>query len=162
NAQPKVYTAGGALLGFTAPDGSGNYLTGGLPPGTYYGRADALGYNTRQYNNKPCFQPCTDMTTGTPINLLGSSTTSGINYALTPSAAFVFTDGAILFTITPVKAVHITELRTAINLLRVQLGIAQFIFTDGALAPTLAPTSATIVKAIHITQLRTALNDVYD
>jgi carboxypeptidase family protein len=153
NVQPKVYTSGGALLGFTAPDSSGNYLTGGLPPGTYYGRADALGYNTRQYNNKPCFQPCTDMTTGTPISVVANATTSGISYALTPN--FTYTDGSLPAGTVRVKAVHVTELRTAINLMRQQLAIAPFSFTDVSLAGVVA-------KAVHITQLRTALDAVYD
>lgn len=53
--------------------------------------------------------------------------------------------------VTPVKAVHITELRSAVNLVRAAAGLAPFTFTD--------PSSldGKQVKAAHITELRTAL-----
>lgn len=68
-----------------------------------------------------------------------------------------FTDNPLSPQVTRVKAVHITELRNAINTLRSQAGLAVFTFTD----PTLT-TGTTPVKAVHITELRTALDAVYD
>jgi hypothetical protein len=54
------------------------------------------------------------------------------------------------------KAVHITELRTAINAARTRNGLAAATWTD----PTFTP-GLTSVKAIHVTELRAALNAVY-
>src|SRR4051794_32895692 len=53
---------------------------------------------------------------------------------------------------TPVRAVDITELRTAANQLRQTAGLAAFTFTD----PTLNAGSK--IKAVHISELRTAIN----
>jgi hypothetical protein len=58
---------------------------------------------------------------------------------------------------TPVKAVHITELRAAIASQRAHFALPVFTFTDTTLTPTV-----TLVRAIHITELRSALNDVFD
>jgi subtilisin family serine protease len=56
----------------------------------------------------------------------------------------------------PVKAVHITELRTRINAVRTARSLPAFSFTD----PTLTP-GVTAIKGVHITQLRTALSEAY-
>lgn len=72
-------------------------------------------------------------------------------------ASFTFTNDPLTSQVTPVKAVHITELRQAINTLRSRNGLAAFGFTD----PTLTA-GVTQVRAVHITDLRTALNPVYD
>jgi len=58
-------------------------------------------------------------------------------------------------TLTTIKAVHITELRTRIDALRVANGIAAKGWTDPALA------AGTPIRAVHIDDLRSALNDVY-
>jgi hypothetical protein len=50
-----------------------------------------------------------------------------------------------------VKAVHLTELRSAVNLVRAAAGLGPFSFTN----PTV---TAVRVKAVHITELRSALN----
>jgi len=67
-----------------------------------------------------------------------------------------FTDSPLVARSTVVKAVHITELRTAINAARTRNGLAASTWTD----PTLTARSTTL-KAVHITELRTALNQVY-
>ncbi|MGH7348188.1 MAG: hypothetical protein ACREK4_25000, partial [Candidatus Rokuibacteriota bacterium] len=67
-----------------------------------------------------------------------------------------FTDSLLTAGTTVEKAVHITELRTAIDLARARNGLAAFAWTD----PTLTAGS-TAIKAIHIVELRTALNQVY-
>jgi hypothetical protein len=54
------------------------------------------------------------------------------------------------------KAVHITELRSRVNDLRVRCGIDAFAFTD----PTLTP-AVTVARAVHVLELRTALNGAY-
>ena len=55
----------------------------------------------------------------------------------------------------PVKAVHIAELRTAINEARGIRGLPAFSFTD-AITSTQTP-----IRAVHITELRTALGQAY-
>ena len=69
--------------------------------------------------------------------------------------ALTFTDDP-LATSTPIKAIHVTELRAAIASVRAARGLAAFAWTD----PTLTPGS-TGVKAVHVTELRTALNQAY-
>jgi len=56
----------------------------------------------------------------------------------------------------PVKAIHFTELRDAINIIRLTYGLGDFAWTDPVLIPGITP-----IKAIHLTELRTALNDAY-
>jgi deoxycytidine triphosphate deaminase len=68
-----------------------------------------------------------------------------------------YTDNPLIPGTTTIKAVHITELRTAIASLRVTLGLPAFPYTD----PTLTQQS-TLVGAVHVNELRTALNDVFD
>jgi hypothetical protein len=53
---------------------------------------------------------------------------------------------------TPIQAVHITQLRTAVNAMRAAAGQGPFAFTDLGLA------AGTTLKAAHIIDLRTALD----
>ena len=70
-------------------------------------------------------------------------------------APIVFTDDPVEAGVTPVRAVHFTELRGAIDQLRGAHGLAAFAWTDPGLAAG-AP-----VRAIHATELRTALREAY-
>jgi hypothetical protein len=70
-----------------------------------------------------------------------------------PSAAF--TDDPLVAGSTPVKAVHITELRSRIDALRIRFGLQVYTWTD----PNLA--AGTLVRAVHVTQLREALAQAY-
>jgi hypothetical protein len=54
-----------------------------------------------------------------------------------------------------VKAVHVAELRTRIDALRVRFGLAAYPWTDPGLA------AGTTIKAVHFDQLRTALQQAY-
>ena len=58
---------------------------------------------------------------------------------------------------TPVKAVHVTELRTAVANVRALVGLPVFTFTD----PTITP-AVTSIRAVHVEELRSALDAVYD
>lgn len=73
----------------------------------------------------------------------------------TPDLAttFLFTDDPLVSQVTNVKALHLAELRQAVNALRAAAGLAPATFTD----PTV--TSATMIKAVHCSELRTALNE---
>lgn len=68
----------------------------------------------------------------------------------------VFTDDPLVVRATPIKAMHLTELRTAINTLRARYGLAPSQFTD----PTITARN-TPVRGVHLTELRTALDQVY-
>ncbi len=74
-----------------------------------------------------------------------------------PGPQPTFTDPTLTAGTTAIKAVHITELRSAINTLRTAYGLATYTWTDSTLT-----TGSTSVKAAHITEMRTALNAVYD
>jgi len=71
----------------------------------------------------------------------------------TPDAAttIFFTDDPLIAATTRTKAVHMTELRQAVNAMRATAGLGAASFTDASLA-------GVAVKATHIQELRTALN----
>ncbi len=64
------------------------------------------------------------------------------------ATTIVFTDSSVVAG-TAVKAVHFTELRTAVNAMRAAAGLSPQVFTDATL---------TTIKAVHLTELRTALD----
>jgi len=67
-----------------------------------------------------------------------------------------FTDNPLAVGITHVKAVHITELREAIEVLRARYALGAFGWTDAS-----PVAGVTLVKALHVTEMRTALDAVY-
>jgi hypothetical protein len=71
----------------------------------------------------------------------------------TPDAAttIFFTDDPLVAATTLAKAVHVTELRQAVNAMRATAALGAASFTDASLA-------GVAVKAAHIQELRTALN----
>ena len=94
-------------------------------------------------------------------NVVVSGVSTNYTYVVTAiDPGFVnppsFTDNVLHAQSTSVKAVHITELRQAINNLRARYSLAAFAFTDATLTA-----GTTVVKAAHIHELRTALAAVY-
>jgi hypothetical protein len=71
-----------------------------------------------------------------------------------PDAAttIFFTDDPLIAGSTTVKAVHVTELRQAVNAMRATAGLGATSFTDAVL------TGGVPVKAVHLQELRTALS----
>ena len=67
-----------------------------------------------------------------------------------------FTDDPIVPGVTPIKAVHFTELRTRIDALRSTGGLARFSWTDPVLRP-----GVTRVRRVHLLELRQALAEAY-
>ncbi|MEO6258998.1 MAG: IPT/TIG domain-containing protein, partial [Thermoanaerobaculia bacterium] len=90
------------------------------------------------------------------MNLDGQVGTLAGGFTYVTSPALTFTDDPLQAGVTRVKAVHLTELRTAVNTLRSRYALTNFSFTD----PTLTA-NVTKVKAVHLTELRTALAQVY-
>jgi hypothetical protein len=78
------------------------------------------------------------------VNASGASSES----ALDPATTILFTDDPLVPGSTPVKFVHLSELRTAVNALRVSAGLVPVSFTDYAGGP---------IKTSNIEELRDAL-----
>jgi hypothetical protein len=70
-------------------------------------------------------------------------------------AAGTFTDDPLTTGGTVVRAIHITELRSRIDVLRVEYQLETFSWTNPALAP------GAIVQAVHLTELQTAIAEAY-
>jgi RHS repeat-associated protein len=71
---------------------------------------------------------------------------------LPQSSPPVFTDDPLVAGTTNIKAVHITELRDAVNQLRARAALSAATWTDTTIAGNL-------IKAVHIVELRTALDE---
>ncbi len=67
-----------------------------------------------------------------------------------------FTDDPLRRGVTPVRAVHFTELRSRIDALREAAGLGRFRWTDPALRAGVTP-----IRLVHLTELRTALAAAY-
>jgi hypothetical protein len=79
------------------------------------------------------------------------------NYAnVCASCGAAFTDSTLVAQVTPIKAIHITELRTRINAVRAAHGLGAFSFTDPTLDSTIP------IKVLHIAELRAALVQAYE
>jgi hypothetical protein len=99
-------------------------------------------------------QPGTNMLNVTARDAAGNTTTATLTITLT--ASFTFTDDPLVAPTTLVKAMHISELRTAIASLRAARGLAPFGWTDRTLVPGITP-----ARAVHVAELRTALDQAY-
>ena len=78
----------------------------------------------------------------------GSSDYSNVDLAVTTT----FSDDPIAAGTTPIRAAHVSELRTAVHAVRTLAGLGSFTFADASLA-------GAGVRSLHITQLRSALAD---
>ena len=78
-----------------------------------------------------------------------------VTVAAAPAPA-PFTDDPIQPGVTPIKAVHFTELRTRIDILRTTGGLRRFRWTDPVLRPGVTP-----VKLAHLLELRQALDEAF-
>ena len=67
-----------------------------------------------------------------------------------------FTDDPIVPGETPIRAVHFTELRARIDVLRIEAGLARFRWTNPGLR-----TRVTRVRRVHLVELREALAEAY-
>ena len=85
----------------------------------------------------------------------GLSATQAFTVTVTAMRA-PFTDDPIVPGVTPIKAVHFTELRTRIDALRSTGGLARFSWTDPVLRP-----GVTRVRRVHLLELRQALAEAY-
>jgi hypothetical protein len=88
-----------------------------------------------------------------PVTMIAARSVTA-NFSTSFSVSF--TDDPLLAQTTVIKAVHITELRSAIDSLRALNGLPAFTWTDSTLTPGTTP-----VSAVHVLELRTALDEVY-
>ena len=84
----------------------------------------------------------------------GSNRTATQSFTVTVPRPF--TDHPIVPGVTPIKAVHFTELRTRIDALRSAAGLERFAWTDPSLTP-----GVTRVRLVHLLELRSALAAAY-
>lgn len=82
-------------------------------------------------------------------------TTFGSDNTFTTGGCSGFTDDPLVAGTTSIKAIHITELRSRIDALRVHWGLAAYGWTDANL-------TGVATKAVHVTEMRTALGNAYD
>jgi hypothetical protein len=131
---------------------------------TWSAASGATGYEIHRSVANSAFTLLTT-TANTSINDSGLSSNTTYLYrvrATTGGAAspFTATDAAttMLFTDDPLtggtiaKAVHVTQLRTAVNAMRAAAGLSAQAFTDAGLA------SGAPINAVHLTELRSALD----
>ena len=100
----------------------------------------------------------TTTVTVTATDAGGSNRTATQTFMATvrPGGARGFTDDPIVPGVTPVRAVHFTELRTRIDVLRRGAGLGRFGWTDPVLLAGVTP-----VRLVHLTELRSALAEAY-
>ena len=97
---------------------------------------------------------------GTAVVTVTATDAAGSNTAATQTFGVKvvrpFTDHPIVPGVTPVRAVHFTELRTRIDGLRAEAGLPRFAWTDPTLTAGVTP-----VRLAHLTELREALAAAY-
>lgn len=85
-----------------------------------------------------------------------SSVTSGSSLLWTlPGSSASFTD-SLIAGVTPLRTVHITELRARIDAVRSRFGLSAQAWSDPVLVA-----GVTAAKALHVTELRTALDESF-
>lgn len=112
----------------------GQWVEVGQVPGTTFGQSGLTPNTTYLYRVRAA--------NGTVL-----STYSNLDHATT----IIFTDDPLVAGVTRIKAIHITQIRTAVNAVRIAAGLPALTYTDPN--PTRVP-----VKAVHINELRTALS----
>ena len=86
----------------------------------------------------------------------GLSATHSFTVTVSTAATGRFTDDPIRPGVTPVRAIHLTELRARIDSLREAAGLGRFRWTDPVLRA-----GVTRVRLVHLMELRSALAAVY-
>ena len=86
----------------------------------------------------------------------GLSAAQSFTVTVEASVSEPFTDHPIRPGVTPLRAIHFTELRARIDALRRAAGLPAFSWTDSVLTPGVMS-----VKLVHLRELRGALGDAY-
>ena len=126
----------------------------------------ATAYQVLRSTNGVDYTPIADVS-GTPYTDLSASPDTAYLYAVRASApnvsdnsapdlatTVIFTDPTLVAGTTVVKAVHVTELRIAVNAVYLLAGLTPPpYYTDATITP-----GVTVVQAVHVIELRTALD----
>jgi subtilase family protein/List-Bact-rpt repeat protein/fibronectin type III domain protein/fervidolysin-like protein/HYDIN/CFA65/VesB family protein len=90
----------------------------------------------------------------------GSATTCTLAMSraqsMTATFSMIFTDPTVSPRRTIIRAVHVTDLRSAVDTLRSLSGLPAYRWTDATLS-----VGSTVVRAVHVSELRAALNEAY-
>ena len=86
----------------------------------------------------------------------GLSAIQSFTVTVSTTASMAFTDDPLQPGVTPVRAVHFTELRTRIDALRSGAGLLRFSWTDPVLRA-----GVTRARRVHLLELRSALAEAY-
>ena len=86
----------------------------------------------------------------------GLSAIQSFTVTVSTTVSGSFTDDPLQLGVTPVKAVHFTEIRTRIDALRAGTGLGRFAWTDSVLRA-----GVTRVRRVHLMELRSALVEAY-
>jgi hypothetical protein len=79
-----------------------------------------------------------------------------VTATFTTTSGGTFTDDPLVVAGTPIKAIHLTELRVAIDRARARASLAAFAWTDPVIVPGI-----TSIMAVHVAEMRTALAQAY-
>jgi hypothetical protein len=79
----------------------------------------------------------------------GTSTFSPSDLATT----IVFTEDPLAAAVTPIRAAHLTQIRSGVNAVRSLAALSGASFTDATVVAGVTP-----VRSVHVTELRSALN----
>ncbi len=152
----KVILGSSADRNFTVQNSGGGTLTGTASTSTPFsivsGAAYGLGAGASQTVTVR-FSPTSEATFGVNVTFTGGG---GATPSVTGTGV-LFTDDPLTSRVDVVKAVHITDLRRAIDTLRSRNSLAAFAYTDSSLTARM-----TVARAVHLADLREALNGVYD
>ena len=89
---------------------------------------------------------------GRAIKSNHASASTRINPTMPQGGPPVFTDDPLVAGVTPIKALHITELRTAVNQARARAGLAAANWAEAVAA-------GVVIKAAHVVELRARLDE---
>jgi hypothetical protein len=142
NARAQSSTS--VLVTWNAVSGATSYQVFRRGPG---GSFTQIGTTTTSYTDNAVSPNTAYLYRVRAVNSAGSSGDSSSDIATT----VIFTDDPLVPRTTVIKAVHLAELRTAVNAVRSLAGLAAASFTDAA-------SRGVIVRAVHITELRNALD----
>ena len=93
--------------------------------------------------------------TGTSCTL-SMTTARSVGAVFATSIGSTFVDDPLVPRVTVIKAVHVTDLRLAIDQERTRRGLGAFSWTDPVLTPGI-----TVISRLHLVEMRLALNQAY-
>ncbi len=141
-----------ADLTFTVKNTGGGTLSGSASASAPFSIVGSSSYSLAFNENKTITVRFSPTSLATFLANVTFTAGGGATRQVSGVGARAFSDDPLVAGTTPIKRVHITELRTAANEKRADGGLGSFPFTD----PTLTA-GVTTVKRVHITELRTAL-----